>query len=96
MSDALRDLSLVGILEGGTVGIELVEIARHLRRIDRGIEVCQIPFRQFANLRRSLFGRSFRLGPALAANLDFAGDLRTADEREAIFQSVRFKIMQDA
>jgi hypothetical protein len=38
---------------------------------------------------------AFAFGPALAANFDFAGDLRTADERSHI--SIReFKIMQDA
>ena len=48
--DLLRDLALIGALERHTVGIELIEIACHLRRIDRRIEVGQIPLRQLGCL----------------------------------------------
>jgi hypothetical protein len=47
----------------------------------------------------AFLGEAFALaadfGAVLGAGLDFAEDLRRADEREAIFQSVMFKTVQD-
>jgi hypothetical protein len=48
LGDFLGDAALVGGLERNTVGGELVEVVRNVRRVDRGIEIGEIPFRQLA------------------------------------------------
>jgi len=42
----LGELAFVVVLKRDTFGIQPVEIARHFRRVDRGVEIGKIPFRQ--------------------------------------------------
>ena len=51
-----RQLAFVGLLEREAFGSTAIEIALHLRIIERGIEVREIPFRQRA---KTGHGRSF-------------------------------------
>ena len=73
--DFAGELALVGVLEGDALLVEPLQVALHFRRIDRRIEIGQIPFREFR----------FRVQPALG-DADFleAADLRRAAEREAM------------
>ncbi len=50
------ELALVVGLKRDAFGIHLVEVALHFRRVDTGIKIGQIPFRQLAGLG---FGRRF-------------------------------------
>ena len=68
--NAFRQLALVVRLKRGAVGIHLLQIARDFSRVDTGIKVGEIPFRQFAGfgfaaaalLLRRVCGTSCRLG----------------------------------
>ena len=44
--------ALIGLLERDALGFGAVEIGLELRRIDRGIEIGEIPFRQRTEIRR--------------------------------------------
>src|SRR5690606_19270526 len=72
------ELALVGLLEGDAIGIEPVEIARHLGRADGRVKVGQVPFRQCRRLAGGFRGRSRRgfgrgSGGALAGGGDGGG-----------------------
>ena len=62
-----RELALVVGLKRDAFGIHLFEVARDFRRVDTGIEIGQVPFRQLAGLG---FGRGF-----LAVRLALGGRL---------------------
>ena len=46
--DAFRELALVVRFKRGAVGIHLLQIARDFGRVDTGIKIGEVPFRQFA------------------------------------------------
>ena len=70
--DAFRELALVVALERDAVCIHLLQVARDFGRVDTGIEIGQIPFRQLAGFRR---GSSGLAGGGLLAGRGFAGRL---------------------
>jgi hypothetical protein len=43
--------ALVGLLKCGALGLRAIEIAFEFRRVDRAIEICEIPFRQRTEIR---------------------------------------------
>ena len=61
------ELALVVGLKRDAIGIHLLEVARHFRRVDAGIEIGQVPFRQLAGLGAGLL--------VLAAALPWRGFL---------------------
>ena len=46
------ELTLVGLLEGETFRVGAIEVALHLRVVDPGVEIGEIPFRQRAEAGR--------------------------------------------
>ena len=78
----LGKLALVVGLKRDAFGIHPCEVAGDFRRVDTGIEIGQIPFRQLAGLFRSGFGRGF-LGCSICVEAD--GLRRADEEREVIW-----------
>ena len=68
------ELALVGLLEGEAFGSAPLEIALHLRIIEPGIEIGEIPLRQHAEAARATSDGAFCLLRRRDANVSRASD----------------------